>query len=1118
MALSNRDRLGKALDQLRDGLLPYISRQLYDNLGSNWQDRLDPRNSNLHDVAVLINLFIDHWQAVFRKPLSQSDRAYVSELKEARNKWAHSEPLSSDDVDRYLDTAVRLCRNINASEQADAIRAMREELQQQVFADRARNRTRYQASIENQIQPGLIPWREVITPHPDVINGRYQQAEFAADLDLVHRGIGSPEYTDPIEFFRRTFITEGLKDLLRIALQRFNGLGGEPVIELQTNFGGGKTHSMLSTYHLGSGVPLADLPGLDQLCSELDIHKLPCVSRAVLVGTAFNPSKVDHKPDGTEVHTLWGELAWQLGGPQAYAQIAESDRSQVPPGARALAALFETHGPCLILLDEWVAYARNLVSPRESLPAGTFDAQLSFAQQLTEATKQVSNALLLISVPQSRNEIGGSDGETACDGLKNVVTRLAYQWRPATGTESFEIVRRRLFEPITTRDGGANRDAVVRAFTEQYAANKADFPSEVRESGYRDLLTSAYPIHPELFNRLYEEWSTLDRFQRTRGVLRLLALTIEGLWNGNSRDLLIMPSSMPIDDNDVRNELVRFLDNQWEPIIATDVDGAQSVPTQLDRENPNFGRVSACKRVARSLYMGTAPGANRERKGINDQRVKLACVMPGEPIAVFGDALRRLGDRGRYIQQDGDRYWIDTSPNLNRTAEDYRESYLRQREELLVEANQLLSKEASRRGLFDGVHAAQLDTSGIPDEPSTRLVLLAAQYSHKRGQGESSKALEWCRSCLQSKGNSPRQYANTLVFLAPDKDNLENLFQALADRRAWQKVIDEKKLLNLTENQKEQAIAKIEQATTAIAARIPETWCHLLVPYQSEPGPHGPAWDERRLVGGKGSLAERAAEKCSQEDLLAEQLGARAIRDKLNAFLWRERPHVEVRELVDWCRKYLFLPRISSDQVILNALLNPQAAMSGESTFHLADRLEAGSSEDSPGRYSGLRHQSSSSTHPPSFNSLIVKDEVALAQIEADRARPVDPPPTDTGTGGGGGAAPRLDTGTSNLNATDGTGRPGTGINPPPPPPPLPPKPQLPTRYVASVKLDPTRGCLQMSAFVEEVMSHLQALPGAQIEMTLEVQVNAPGGIDESTARIVLENSAALKVDQPGLY
>ena len=248
------------------------------------------------------------------------------------------------------------------------------------------------------------------------------------------------------------------------------------------------------------------------------------------------------------------------------------------------------------------------------------------------------------------------------------------------------------------------------------------------------------------------------------------------------------------------------------------------------------------------------------------------------------------------------------------------------------------------------------------------------------------------------------------------------------------------------------------------------------------------------------------------QDGEATQLGARAIRDKLNAFLWRERPNVEVRELVDWCRKYLFLARISSDQMILNALINPQAAMSGESTFHLADDFQAGSPEGSPGRYSGLRHQSSSSTQPPSLNSLIVKDEVALAQIEADRARPEDPPAPrreayeEAGT-------PKQTIWTSSGEKSD---RPEPGI--PQPPSPQPPKPQLPTRYMASVKLDPTRASLQMSAFVEEVMSHLQALPGAQIEMSLKIQVNTPDGNDEQTARIVIENSASLKVDQHGLY
>ena len=597
--------------------------------------------------------------------------------------------------------------------------------------------------------------------------------------------------------------------------------------------------------------------------------------------------------------------------------------------------------------------------------------------------------------------------------------------------------------------------------------------------------------------------------------MRLLAKTIEGLWNGNSKDLLIMPSSVPIDDADVKNELLRYLDNQWEPIISQDVDGPDSTPARLDSENPNFGRVSACKRVARSLYIGTAPDAETERPGIGDQRVKLACVMPGEPIATFGDALRRLGDRGRFIQQDGDRYWIDTRPNLNRTAEDYRESYLRQRQELNAELNTRLAKEASSRGEFAGLHAAPVDGSAVPDEPSTRLVLLAAEHTHRKGV-EFSAARQWVTACLQSKGNSPRQYANTLVFLAPDEDAIENLFQALADRRAWQRITDNALELNLSVAQKEQAIKKVEEATTAVASRIPETWCHLLIPYQQAPGPNGAHWDEKKLSSGKGSFGLRCSEKCEQEDLLFRSLGARRLRDDLNRFLWVEKPHVRVRDLVDWCRKYLYLPRVSSDQVILDALINSAAALSGESTFHLADSFDEAS-----GRYSGLRAQQASSTQPSSLTGYIVKDEVALAQIEADQLA------SQRAKEQAGSAAPSISTTGYNpstvSDATPGVARQGftsggSTATDTPAAVSEPPKTQLPSRYVASVKLDPSRASLQMSAFVEEVMSHLQALPGAQIEMTLEVQVNAPGGIDEQTARIVLENSAALKIDKPGLY
>jgi predicted AAA+ superfamily ATPase len=288
---------------------------------------------------------------------------------------------------------------------------------------RSENRKNGGTAIEPAAASNLKPWREVVTPHKDVASGRYQQAEFAADLWQVHLGEGTDEYKKPAEFFRRTYLTESLKRLLVGAVQRISGDGADPVIQLQTNFGGGKTHSMLALYHLFSGTKPSDLAGIDAVLESAGINKLPPVRRVVLVGNKISPGNPVKKSDGTIVRTLWGELAWQLGGRKAFERVRADDEKATSPGD-ILRELFNEYGPCLILIDEWVAYARQL-HDQSDLPAGGFETQFSFAQVLTESAKLVKNCLLVISLPAS--DTTGSP-HTKTDDVEICGQRDARRW------------------------------------------------------------------------------------------------------------------------------------------------------------------------------------------------------------------------------------------------------------------------------------------------------------------------------------------------------------------------------------------------------------------------------------------------------------------------------------------------------------------------------------------------------------------------------------------------------------------------------------------------------------------------------------------------------------------
>ena len=753
-----------------------------------------------------------------------------------------------------------------------------------------------------------------MTPHADVASGRYQQAEFAADLWQVHLGEGSDEYRKPAEFFRRTFLTESLKRLLVGGVQRLSGQGGDPVVQLQTNFGGGKTHSMLALYHLFGGAAPGELAGIDAVMAEAGVKSLPKAKRVVLVGNKISPGNPVTKPDGTVVRTLWGELAYQLGGTKAFARVAKDDEKATSPGD-ILRELFVEYGPCLLLIDEWVAYARQL-HDHSDLPAGGFETQFSFAQVLTESAKLAKNCLLVVSLPASDTggsphtqvddvEVGGIRGREALDRLRNVVGRVESSWRPATAEEGFEIVRRRLFEPIAG-DLFKQRDLTARGFADLYQAQAAEFPPECRGGEYERRIQAAYPIHPEIFDRLYTDWSTLVKFQRTRGVLRLMAAVIHSLWEKGDRSPLILPSTIPIDDQRVQFELTRYLSDNWVPIIEKDVDGPNSLPMRIDAEVPNLGKLSATRRVARTIYLGSAPTMAAAHRGLEDRRVKLGCVMPGETPAVFGDALRRLAAAATYLYQDGPRAWYATQPTVTKLAEDRADQLKRDPDKVAAELDTRLRADLKRNGDFLRIHALPRSGADVPDDYDARLVVLPAEHAYGKEGGNAAEVA--AKAILESRGNAPRLYRNTLVFLAADKVRLQDLDEALRKYLAWSSIVAEKETLNLDPHQVRQAETQKQAADGAVTARLPETYQWILVPEQ--PTPQAPVvWQAIRLTG-NDALALRASKKLRSDELLVASLGSTILRKHLDDVpLWRGRD-VAVRQLVDDFARYLYLPRL----------------------------------------------------------------------------------------------------------------------------------------------------------------------------------------------------------------
>jgi Protein of unknown function (DUF499)/Swt1-like HEPN len=1079
-----KQRVDQALEALRIGLSPYVTEKMQQHHGKHWRQyasRAAGGNQEGElDAYALLKTILDNYGDVFRHDARiRKARSYISLALDARNSASHFDGFMLDrQALRYLDAVRELLDAVGARPQVKVVDDLYE---QQKLANpiAAKEDSKAEERLEEPPPPEkLRPWREVAPPHPDVLEARFTDAEFAANLAHVDQGLGSEEYTDPLAFFRITYLTEGLSRVLHAAIARFAKTGGDPVIGLQTNFGGGKTHTMLALYHLAgarkAGYAPETLHGMKTIFEAAHTKTLPEIKRAVFVGTHKGPSEVMHAGAGREVRTPWGYIAYCLGGWKAVDVIADSEANRTNPGSEKLIHILQKAAPCLILLDEVVAFAKQLRGEE-------YEAFHTFIQSLTEAAAAVPGAMVIGSLPESGMEVGDQRGADALHRLEKLFGRIQSAWTPASGMETFEIVRRRLFQPLD-EDGEKARDATIQAFSKMYRDNASDFPPEVREPEYREEMKRAYPIHPEVLKRFSEDWSTVERFQRTRGILKIMANVIYAMWRGQSTAPLITLALLPLSDDKVRTSILEPLDNLYGPILQSEVDGELALPTRMETSRKRYGDVIAATRAARAVFLATAPHAGSARGGLTGPALRLACAQPGDQISIFGDALRELSERAAYLYREGDRYWFSTQPTLNRIADERAKDVTS--DDADAEIIAILRKEQASRGGFHRVHGAPDNPLDVEDTRSVALVMLPPVYCHVARADFPTSAQGIVTDTLQRRGSGQRRFRNTLIFVTADESGLDSCREIARKFIAWRSIVNDEKIsANLTRAQYEDAQSRMHQSADGLTQRVRSTWSHVLYPVQSvETGnSSGPATGfaiEHTSVVNRAPgkpIPQVVYDKLRTSGVIVDELGPDTFMAEIRKIWEDATPHVSVATLLDWFASYVYLPRLRDDVTLTNAIEKLVAKIDTPVAF-------AESFHEATGEYHGISKWSLGL--PDVAKGLLVWRKMLLQQDESAQ-----------GEGAG--------------ESVDKTGKPAdkskSGLGPG--------DQRRPKRFFGSITLDPDKAGLQVAKIAEEILFELGRPKGAKLILTLEIEGSAADGYPDDIIDVVRSNIRDLKLD-----
>lgn len=744
--------------------------------------------------------------------------------------------------------------------------------------------------------------------------------------------------------------------------------------------------------------------------------------------------------------------------------------------------LLKKASPCIILLDELVAFFRQLDDSKD-LSAGKFGSNISFIQILTESVKAVPNAILLAALPESDTEAAGTFGRTALNTLEKYFGRVESVWKPVASDEAFEIVRRRLFE--STGDS-AEVDAVCREFVDFYRKNKDKLPQEVQESSYFERMKKSYPIHPEVFDRLYEDWSTLENFQKTRGVLQYMAIIIHRLWNSNDQEPLIMPASIPWEDTNVRNKSSQYLPHGWDPIIEKEVDGLGSAPARIDGNDTRFGSIFATTRATRTIFLGSAPStASQGVRGISVEHILLGCALPGQTLSTYEDVLKRLRDKLHYLFSDVDRFWFDTRPNLRREMETRKSKV--DGNLVMKTTKDIVTQLCGHGHFFSGTHVFT-PHADIPDDIGNgpRLVVMPADASKAYSKANTKLSFEAAKEILEHRGEQARIHRNRLVFLAPDLNIVSRALDQCRIYLSWYEICSdiENGRLNLDAFQMKQAKKEKDTAHLILKQELLECYRYVLTPRQD--GPRDVTFDVNRIGSNNGQSVAVTVEKQILEDQnLIIKWSPVNLKNYLQKYYFiNEQVEISLQKVwEDFCNYYQ-MPRLLNEEILLNAICE---GVTQGNYFGFA----LGKQEQT---YLGFAYAEEPTTFGIDSNALLIQQETAEEykklhapqppQPQEEKKKPDDPPKKE------------------DKNDNDKTK--------------LDSKIPQHRHYFGTIELDPLTGTMQFSNIMTEIVSHFTEKPDVKVTLKLDIHTESDQPFDVSFERTIKENGTVLGIKGEG--